>query len=115
MLCEQAKAVRAVKIVGVDDGERRLNCVGSNQHGMCGAPGFRATESRLLEYILHGNPRREARANGLAEGSLDILADDEDDLRKAGADGVVDGVVNDRLATRADRIELLLSAEPLSH
>ena len=120
-LGEAAEGVSAVEIVGVDDGEGAVHDATGAPDGVAGAPGFHAVRRRSeagweVVGLLKGVADFEAgvggvaRADAGAEGFLEVTADDEDDLGKAGLAGVVNGVVEDGLAAGAERVHLLEAA-----
>ena len=91
---------------------------------MGGAPGLYALLGdgvalgqivQLLIGILHVDDLAQTVADGGLEGILDLMLDDEDHGLKAGAAGVVDGVVNDELIVVANRVHLLKSAVAAAH
>ena len=68
------------------------------------------TWSERLEDIGRVDRPLDAAPDPLPEGLLDVGADDEDDAVEAGPEGVEHGVIQDDLAARADRVDLLQSA-----
>ena len=64
----------------------------------------------FLKGVLDSGSSFNAVADSLLELPLDVLADDEDGVAKPGAQGVVDRIIDDGLATRTDRINLLEGA-----
>ena len=106
------KGLLAVVVVGVDDGERLLDDALAGQHGLTGAPGLGASLRhgipcgdilQRLKGVVDLNAQLgadllNAVADGLLEGILDVVADDKDDLVKAGLDRVMNGIVHDDLA-----------------
>ena len=120
-LGEAAERVGAVEIVGVDDGEGAIHDTTGAPDGVASAPGFFATRRRgepggQVVGLLEGVADFEARVGGVArsdagaERFLEVAADYEDDLGKAGLAGVTDGIVEDGLAVRAERVHLLEAA-----
>ena len=121
---ELAVAVRAVEIVGVDGGEGLVDDAGGEKDGLGGSPGLGAAGGdgeawgnvlERLEDVIDGDALFETRADGFAECLLDVFADDEDELAEAGAEGVVDGVVDDGFAGGADGVDLLETAVTAAH
>ena len=91
---------------------------------MAGAPRFlaafgdavsRGQGVELLERVFHGDAFFPFRADRLAECLLDVAPDHEHDLIEPALHGVVDGIVEDDLAVRPDRVDLLESAVAASH
>ena len=120
-LGEAAEGVGSVEIIGVDDGEGAVHDAAGAPDGMAGAPGFFATEGWAearweVVGLLEGVADFEAgvggvpRADAGAEGVLEVAADDEDDLGKAGLTGVTDGIVQDGLTLGTERVHLLKAA-----
>ena len=119
------EGVAAVEVVGVDDGEGLMDGVLGHEDGVVGAPGLLASFGdgeagrqlvEFLEDILHGDAVAvvvgiDVLLELLGEGA----ADDEDHFAEAGADGVVDAVVEDGLAVRAYAVHLLQSAVAAAH
>ena len=68
-----------------------------------------------LEDVVDGHALFKARADGLAKGLFDVLADDKDELAESGAQGVEDGVIDDGFAGGADRIDLFEAAVAAAH
>ena len=118
------KALGAVVVVGVDHGEGTVHHLAGGQDGVGGAPGLYALLGdgvalgqivQLLIGILHVDDLAQTVADSGLEGILDLMLDDEDHGLKAGAAGVVDGVVNDELIVVANRVHLLKSAVAAAH
>jgi hypothetical protein len=124
MTGQRRVGIAAVEVVGVDDGERRRDDVLGAEDGVGRAP-------RLFAAGGHGEPRweliqrlegevdrdaaGELGGDALAEILLEVRTDDEDDLAEACADGVEDGVVEDGLAGRTHRVNLLEAAVAATH
>ena len=118
------KGFLAVVVVGVDHRKGLLQDALAGQHGLAGAPGLGASLGhgetgghilQRLEGVSRFHAQRfagglDAVADGLLEGLLDVVTDDEDDLVKAGLDGIVDGIVHDDLAVGADSRQLFDAA-----
>ncbi len=68
----------------------------------------------LLENVCGLDPVLDRPADLLAEGFLDLPADDEDDLVESRPEGVIDGIIDDDLAVRPDGVDLLEAAVPAS-
>ena len=107
MLRENFVSVLAVKIVGVDGGERFFNRAFGHEDGVGRAPRLGAAggqfvgRGQLVEFlknVFHGDALLKTRADDFAELRLDVLADDEHELAEARAHRVVNRVVNDGLA-----------------
>src|SRR5690349_17919465 len=94
MLCQHAKGSGTVKIIGSDCGKRASDGICGHQDGLTGAPWFlairrnRKSRRQLVEFLKHifdGQSLFESRTNGFAKGTLDVAADDENELLEAGA------------------------------
>ena len=120
----------AVKIIGVDDGERRFDHIACAQHGVHGAERLAALRQlrprrgeavRRLERVVDADAG--ALLDAVAEEGAHILQhlrlDDEHDAVKPGAQGVVDRVFHEDLAVGAETLDLLdaaiARAEPGRH
>ena len=123
-IIERAECPRAVKIVGVDDGERAVDHVPAGAHGVRRAPGLFAPFGngeplrhivRRLEHILHVHPALHMAADDGAEIRLAFLFDDEHDLAEARLVSVVQREVHDDLAVVAYGRDLLEPAEAAAH
>jgi hypothetical protein len=124
MLRQHAKRGRAVKIIGIDRGERLANDVLGHEDRLAGAPRLGAIRrkgktrrqlAQFLKDIFNGQTLLEPRANGFAEGGLDLVADHEDEFSKPGAYGVEDGIINDGFAVRSDGVNLFEAAVTAAH
>ena len=126
VVVDELKALRAVVVVGVDDRERRVaDGFLGHQDGVGRAPGldaaFRHGEAggqfvQLLVGIADLEPGAQgAGTDGLLEGLLDLMLDDEHDGLEPGAAGIVQAVIQDGLARRPDRVDLLQSAVAAAH
>ena len=92
---------------------------------MVGAPGFLTTLGdgeaggelvEFLEDILDGDAATEVVGIDVAfEFLLEGVADDEDHLAEAGADGIFDAVVHDDFAVGAYAVHLFESAVAAAH
>ena len=91
---------------------------------MIGTPGLRPLLGDLvgvgdlihaLEDQLHRDQSVVLGDDLLSEGLLEVSADHEDHLAKSCPDGIVDGVVHDGLAVRAETVDLLKAAIAGSH
>ena len=92
------------------------------EQGMAGSPRLRPSRRHRDRHIVHflksemdfnaeGLAQRfNAIAEHLAKISLNVVTDDEDDLVETGFDCVVDRIIDDDLAVRPDRRELLDAA-----
>jgi len=88
--------------------------------GSAGGPGGfqRGRRNQAVGFLEGELPRHRsphASEHRGAEFLLDGLPDYEDDLGEAGAERVVDGVVQQALPVRADSVDLLDSAVAASH
>ncbi len=91
---------------------------------MSRAPGFGASRRhgktngqfvQFLKNIFHRDALLETRADDFAELRLDILANDKHKPAETGAQGVIDGIINDGLAIRPHGINLLKAAIAAAH
>lgn len=111
----------AVKIIGVDDGERRFDHIACAQHGVHRAERLfalrqlrprRGEALRRLKRIV--DPDAGALLDAVAEEGAHILQhlrlDDEHDAVKPGAQRVVDRVFHEDLAVGAETLDLLDAA-----
>lgn len=123
-LTQYAEAVAAVEVVGVDDGERFADDRLAHQHGVVRTPwlgaSFGADEALgqvvdRLEDHLDGDVVFVFGEDLRAKIRFEILADDEDHLAEAAADGVEDRVIHDRLAVGAETVQLFETAVARAH
>ena len=123
-IIERAERPRAVKIVGVDDGEGAVDHAPAGAHGVRRAPRFfaafgngepRRDVVRRLEHIPHVHPALRMTADNGAEIRLAFLFDDEHDLAEARLIRVVQREVHDDLAVIAHGRDLLEPAEAAAH
>ena len=113
-----------VVVVGVDDREGPVDEAAGAEHRLPGAEGLGPPFGhgvgggqvvQRLEGVFHLHQAGQPVPDHRAEIGLVLPADDEDDLLKAGAPGVVDGIVDDDLPARAHRVELLHAAVAAAH
>ena len=125
LVVHRAVGVDTVVVVGVDDAEGLVYIVARAEHGVRRAEGLRAPggqgikRGQTLEVLkCVADLERLSAAGGLAAQTVaaegpdqteNLGLDDKDDLRKARADGVVDGVFHQHLTVRADAVDLLIS------
>ena len=118
------KGLRAVVIVGIDDGKGAVHQAPGGQHGMAGAPGFYTAGgngvalrqvAQLLIRVLYVDDPGQTRSDGGSEVILEFALDDEDYPLETGAQGVVDGIVDDQLAVVSHGVDLLEAAVPAAH
>src|SRR6266702_2219034 len=90
------------------------------EYGMTGAPRLHAARwhatspRQVVEALFHvvdGQRAPDHARDVLSQGSAQLLANDEHGAREAGAQGVVDRVVEQGLARRTDGAQLLRAAE----
>ena len=121
---EDRVGVLAVEVVGVDDGEGCVDGLAGAEDGVRRAPrllasGRHGVSGRQLVDGLEGeadvDAAGELRGDTFAEILFEIRADDEDHLAEAGAQGVEDGIIEDGLAGRAHRVDLLQAAVTAAH
>ena len=119
------EGVATVEVVGIDDGERLVDELLGHEDGVVGPPGLLATFGdgeaggqavELLIGVLHLDAVSvvlgiDARLELLLKG----VADDEDHLAEAGADGVFNAVVEDDFPVGAEAVELLETAVAATH
>ena len=105
---QHAKALFAVKIVGIDDRKRLVNGARSHQDSVRRPPRFGPAERQgktrqkaveLLKDVFHRDAIFKARADDSLERLLNLFADYEDKFAKARMEGVVDRVVHDGFST----------------
>ena len=114
----------AVVIIGVDDGEGRVNQPGAAQHGMAGAPGLHTAlghgEGRrkhidLLEGVAHLHGLLNGGGNETLEVRLNLMLDQENDPLEACAVRVEQAVMQDGLPAGAHGIHLLQPTVAAAH
>ena len=125
VLVDQAEAGRAIVVVGVDDRKRRVDGFGRRQDRVRGAPrldapfGHGKARGQLVQRLVgvaHGQPGGfGARAHAFAERLVDLRLDDEHDRLEPGAARVKKAVIQDGLAVRAHRVDLLEPAVAAAH
>ena len=113
------ESVLAVVVVCVDDGERLVNQVFRHQHGVNRTIGLRASFRRnkavrqgiiFLIGVCHFDLLGNLVANQLAEGVRHAALDDENHLIKPCCHRVIDGILQQNFAVRADVVNLLVAA-----
>ena len=114
----------AIKVIGVDDGEGTLHGIAAGRHSVTGTPGLAALGRSgeafgqiidLLEDILDIEVLFSLIAYRNLELLFDLLLDDEDHIPEACAPGVKHGKVNDLVALRVHRSDLLETTEAAAH
>ena len=126
VVVDELEALRAVVVVGVDDRKRRVaDGLLGHENGMGGAPGLDAALRHgkalgQLFQLLVGVADLEPGAHGtgtdgLFKRLLNLVLDDKDDSLEPGAAGIVQAVVEDGLAGRADGVDLFESAVAAAH
>ena len=123
-LRHRRESVLAVVVVGVDDGERLVNQVFRHQHGVNRAIGLRAPFRRnkavrqgiiFLIGVFYLDLLGNLVANQLAEGVRHAALDDENYLIKSRRHCVIDGILQQNFAVRADVVNLLVAAVTGTH
>ena len=125
VVVDQPEAGRAVVVVGVDDSERRVERFGRCKHRVGRAPGLDAAFGnrepgrqlvQRLVGVAHGEPGLfGACADALTESRVDLRLDDKDDGLKTGAARVKQAVIQNCLAVRPHRVNLLQPAVAAAH
>ena len=124
VIVHHLKSLRAVVVVCVDDGKGAVDEGLCGQHGVAGAPRLYATLRdgkacgqllQLLEGVLHIHRLSHAVADSCLEGILDLVLDNKDHGLKAGAAGIVKGVVHNDLSVGTHRVDLLHTAVTAAH
>ncbi len=114
----------AVVVVGVDDGERRINDMARRQHRVGGSPRLCAALRdgialrqivQLLEYVTHLHHLGDTVPDRLPERLLNLVLDDEYHRLEARAPGVVQGIVDDDLSVVPHRIDLFQASVAAAH
>ena len=114
----------SVEVIGVDDSERLFDEVFTHEYGVVGTPRFAALrvvaascryfidrlETDLALYFTFVLTQYDA-----AEIILEVLADDKHDLAKTCAKRIIDTVVQDSLAVRAQAVHLFQSSVAAAH
>ena len=116
--------MRTVVIICIDHREWFLHHIAAAQHRMAGAPGLfpplrHSIACRqciqLLVNILHRHMGSHRIADLLLERFLNRVLDHKHHLAKAGAQGVIDGIIHQLLPGGADRCDLLQPAKAAAH
>ena len=124
VIVDDLERLRAVVVVGIDDGEGAVDVGLCGQHRVAGTPGLHAALGdgvalgqliQLLEGVLHVHHPGHAVADGSFESLLDLVLDDEDDRLEACAAGVVQGIIHDDLTAGTHRVDLLHAAVAAAH
>ena len=125
ILIDQPKADPAIVVVGVDDGKGRVNHVGGRENGMGGAPGLGAALGNGVALgqqiqLLIGVAHRKSgplgpRAHAGLEGVLNGVLNNEYHRLKSRAAGVIQAVIQDRLAAGAHGLNLFQPAKAAAH
>ena len=124
VIIHHPEGLRAVIIIGIDDCKGAVDEVLCSQNGVAGAPwldtALRHGEAcgqliQLLECVVHVHHFGHAVADGLFEGLLDLVLDDEDHGLKACTAGIVEGIIHDDLPVGAYRVDLLHAAVTAAH
>ena len=124
VLIRQLERARAVVIVRVDDEKRRIEEFAAAQHRVPRAPRLHAPFRdgkalrqliQLLEGVVCFHPRRHARTDHRLEGIFNLVLNQEHDAAEARLVRIVQAVIEDDLAVRADRIQLLQSPVAAAH
>ena len=124
VIVDDLERLRAVVVIGIDDGEGAVDEGLCGQHRVAGTPGLHAALGdgvalgqliQLLEGVLHVHHPGHAVANGSFESRFDLVLDDEDDRLEACAAGVVERIIHDDLTVRPHRVDLLHAAVAAAH
>ena len=124
VLIRQFERARAVVIVRVDDEERRIEEFAAAQHRVPRAPRLHAPFRdgkalrqllQLLEGVVCFHSCRHARTDHRLEGIFNLVLNQEHDAAEARLVRIVQAVIEDDLAVRADRIQLLQSPVAAAH
>ena len=124
VIVDDLERLRAVVVICIDDRERAVDEVFCRQDRVAGAPGLDAALRdgeacgqliQLLECVFHVHHFGHAVADGLFEGLLDLMLDDEDHGLKACTAGIVEGIIHDDLPVGAYRVDLLHAAVTAAH
>ena len=126
-----AEGVAAVEVVSVDDHEGLLDDVFGHEQGVGGAPGLLAlgiegeTCGNLIQLLGHeielkGLSVRAFHAavllaDGFLESVQEVVAHYVNHFAKAGADRIIDGIIDDSFARRAKAVHLLEASVSAAH
>ena len=119
------KAFPAIEVIGIDHGKRLMDHVFGHHHGMVRPPGFfaalrhgiafrQAIQFLIDKFHVDFTAKAFLRIN-LLESLGKRVTDDKDHLAETGLDGIVDRVVDDGLAARAETVHLLEGAVAGTH
>ena len=118
------EGVAIVEVVAVEHGKGFFNHVLTHHNGVVRTPGLRATLGageafgQRIEGLEHEFARNVAfvlRKHLVAKFLFKVLTDYEHKFAEAGVNGVVDGVVHDCFAVRAEAIQLFEAAVTAAH
>ena len=116
--------VGAIEVIGIDDRKRSVEFVSGSADGVGGAPWLFAAYGEMVSFRKVGEALKgvcdiddagEFVTDVLFEVFGKVFADDEDDFRESGTNGVKYGVVEDGLAMRTHGIHLFEAAVTASH
>ena len=116
---DQTEAFLAIIVIGIDDDEGVVDNAAASEQSLTRTPGLGASFGyrkavgkiiQLLEHVLAGADLFHLVADDLTEISLNVLANDEYDLIKAGRQSVVNRVIHNNLAGGAHMLQLLDAA-----
>ena len=123
-VAEVTERFRAVKVVGIDRGKRRIDGLARAPDRVGRAPWLGASGRRreagrkiveLLESVADGDLSFVARADLRAKVFLDIAADEENHAVKSGPHGVMHRIIEEGFSAGPDGIQLLESAVAAAH
>src|ERR1700733_4556969 len=104
MLCQGAVTLGSVKIVRIDNRKGLADCVGGHQNCMHRAPWPGSTRGdgkplrkfvEFLKGIFDCDTPFEPCADSLPKRLLDVLANNEYDLAKSGAESIIDRIIDE--------------------
>ncbi len=116
--------ILTIEVIRIDRGKRRLDHLPRRTDRVrraprLGPPGRHREPCgqivQSLKRIIHLDRPGVFRANGLAEGLLEIPPDHEHHAVESGAHGIEHRIVHDRFAGRPHRLDLLQPAVPAAH
>ena len=118
------EGTKSIEIVGIEDGEGTFNNIAATVQGVGGAkrldPALRENQTLgkvigILECVPDADAVANTGCDGVTEDLVVLTFDDKYYFVKTGTNGIVNGIVDDKLAGGTQRVNLLQTAIAVPH